>query len=248
MKEIYLNNVVEHFHITLPEEGLEDPYQLEELAVNMISEKESSYGEEALWEAYTLRKKFYGNDVTNIQVLKCLLPLVRAYNRNEGKHEQVCLIPFICHPCFISHSFTMSVDLCAKSQVINLLEPVLTELQIKQDREGLERREWIAKCLNLLSSLLAYEHQRLDPFHSHRPRSMLLNMRRPRSYESGPYTYSCTFTLVLCYCLIHCFFALHASSQILQKARGLHDYGTVQALRSLAANYIQRDHYVEGEK
>jgi len=179
MKEIYLNNVVEHFHITLPEEGLEDPYQLEELAVNMISEKESSYGEEALWEAYTLRKKFYGNDVTNIQVLKCLLPLVRAYNRNEGKHEQV----------------------------INLLEPVLTELQIKQDREGLERREWIAKCLNLLAE--AKEHA------SQYEEAEKLRIR-----------------------------AIH----ILQKARGLHDYGTVQALRSLAANYIQRDHYVEGEK
>jgi ABC-type transporter Mla subunit MlaD len=147
-------------------------------------------GEEAMWEAYQLRKKFYDNSATHVEVLKCLLPLVRAYNRQGEKHEQV----------------------------INLLEPVVAELQSQSTdadadadadarRTAEDKSEWLAKCLNLLAEAREQAAQ-FEQAEKHRLK------------------------------------ALH----ILKRTRGPHDYETVQALRGLAAGFVQRELYPEAEK
>jgi hypothetical protein len=143
-------------------------------------------GEEAMWEAYQLRKKFYDNSATHVEVLKCLLPLVRAYNRQGEKHEQV----------------------------INLLEPVVAELQSQSTdadadacRTAEDKSEWLAKCLNLLAEAREQAAQ-FEQAEKHRLKAL----------------------------------------PILKRTRGPHDYETVQALRGLAAGFVQRELYPEAEK
>jgi hypothetical protein len=128
MRDRYYHNVGEFFHITLPEPELEDEARIDDLVTAMVG-SDGLLGEDALWEAYQLRRKFYGNSTTHVEVLKCLLPLVRAYNQQGEKHQQV----------------------------INLLEPVVAELESKQEQTSASRvttedkSEWLAKCLNLLA-------------------------------------------------------------------------------------------------
>lgn len=46
-------------------------------------------GEQAMLEAYQLRKRFHGNDLTHPEVLKCFLPLIRAHLRKPDRQRQV---------------------------------------------------------------------------------------------------------------------------------------------------------------
>ncbi|ELR16591.1 tetratricopeptide repeat domain containing protein [Acanthamoeba castellanii str. Neff] len=189
MRDRYYHNLVDFFNITLPEPEAEADEHIDDL-VNAMVRDDGLLGEEAMWEAYQLRKKFYDNSATHVEVLKCLLPLVRAYNRQGEKHEQA----------------------------INLLEPVVAELQSQSTdadadadadarRTAEDKSEWLAKCLNLLAEAREQAAQ-FEQAEKHRLK------------------------------------ALH----ILKRTRGPHDYETVQALRGLAAGFVQRELYPEAEK
>lgn len=189
MRDRYYHNLVDFFNITLPEPEAEADEHIDDL-VNAMVRDDGLLGEEAMWEAYQLRKKFYDNSATHVEVLKCLLPLVRAYNRQGEKHEQV----------------------------INLLEPVVAELQSQSTdadadadadarRTAEDKSEWLAKCLNLLAEAREQAAQS-EQAEKHRLKAL----------------------------------------QILKRTRGPHDYETVQALRGLAAGFVQRELYPEAEK